>query len=139
MAVELPHRCQWYQHIDVFVVRHAPRLLLPPRLLPLLHRLSRHKCIWRFGRVVVFVCRAAVPHPTAPPFRLPLLGNRKFLEVNSSLPYLTGHKHHLKTKCEGLSLPYLAAGSNDKNVWDLRRNKKIYFRRQFYYSYSRSI
>jgi hypothetical protein len=30
-----------------------------------------------------------------------------------------------KTKCEGLSLPYLAAGSNVKNVWDLHRNKKI--------------
>jgi len=28
-------------------------------------------------------------------------------------------------KCEGLSLPYLAAGSNVKNVLDLHRNKKI--------------
>jgi hypothetical protein len=32
--------------------------------------------------------------------------------------------------CEGLSLPYLAAGSDVKNVWDLRRNEK-YFRKQF--------
>jgi hypothetical protein len=39
-----------------------------------------------------------------------------------------------KPKCEGLSLPYLAAGSNVKNVWDLRRNKKNTFVDNFYYS-----
>jgi hypothetical protein len=30
-----------------------------------------------------------------------------------------------RVKCKGLSIPFLAAGSDVKNVWDLGRNKKI--------------
>jgi hypothetical protein len=55
------------------------------------------------------------------------------------LPYSTGHKHHLRAQVKGLSLPYLAAGSNVKNEWDLRRNKNNTSVDNFYYSYSRLI
>jgi hypothetical protein len=37
--------------------------------------------------------------------------------------------------CKDLSLPYLAAGSDVKNVWDLRRNKKNTSIDNFFYSY----
>jgi hypothetical protein len=36
-----------------------------------------------------------------------------------------GIRNSSMQKCEGLSLPYLADGSDVKNAWDLRKNKKI--------------
>jgi hypothetical protein len=41
------------------------------------------------------------------------------------LPLKSGHKNQLKIKGQSLKLPYLAAGSEVKNIWDLHRNKKI--------------
>jgi hypothetical protein len=46
---------------------------------------------------------------------------------------------YLNNKVQGLMLPYLAAGSDVKIIWDARRNKKNTSIDNFYYSYSWSI
>ncbi len=62
-----------------------------------------------------------------------------FLELLWNYPRRRGIRNAETPKCEGLSLPYLAARSNVKNVWDLRRNKKITSVDNFYYCYGRLI
>ncbi len=65
----------------------------------------------------------------------------EMLHTSSSMDgvtWKTGHKKQTP-RCKGLSLSYLAARSDVKNVWDIRRNKKNISVDKCYYSFSRLI